>query len=57
MEQYLPLLFCLDGVLYSMPVSDILTFAVTTYLIVRTFRELRVENGGEKLPDMQEITA
>ena len=36
----LPLLWGLDGVLYSMPVSDILTFAVAIILIVRTYREL-----------------
>lgn len=36
----LPLFWGLDGVLYSMPVSDILTFAVAIILIVRTYREL-----------------
>ncbi len=37
----LPLFFGLDGVLYSMPTSDILTFLVAIFLICRTFRELR----------------
>lgn len=37
----LPLFFGLDGVLYSMPVSDILTFAVACVLIIRTYRQLR----------------
>jgi len=37
----LPRFFGLDGVLYSMPVSDILTFAVAAYFIIRTFRELK----------------
>lgn len=37
----LPIFFALDGVLYSMPVSDILTFAASLYLIVKTFKELR----------------
>ena len=37
----LPRFFGLDGVLYSMPVSDVLTFAVSAVLIARTYRELR----------------
>ncbi len=37
----LPLHFGLDGVLYSMPVSDILTFAIAAVLIHKTFGELR----------------
>ena len=28
-------------VLYSMPVSDILTFIIAVFLIVRTYKELR----------------
>ena len=36
----LPLFWGLDGVLYSMPLSDLLTFAVAVVLIVRTYREL-----------------
>ncbi len=36
----LPLFCGLDGVLYSMPVSDFLTFLIAAILIVRTFREL-----------------
>jgi Na+-driven multidrug efflux pump len=38
----LPIFFGLDGVLYSMPVSDILTFAVASCLIIRTYKELGV---------------
>lgn len=37
----LPRLFGLDGVLYSMPVSDILTFVIAVILIRRTYGELR----------------
>ena len=37
----LPLLFGLDGVLYSMPVSDILKFIIAAFLIVKTYRELK----------------
>lgn len=36
----LPVFFGLDGVLFSMPVSDILTFIVSVILITRTFKEL-----------------
>ena len=36
----LPRFFGLDGVLYSMPMSDILTFLIAGYLIFKTYREL-----------------
>lgn len=36
----LPVFFGLDGVLISMPVSDILTFIVAVFLIFRTYKEL-----------------
>ena len=36
----LPQFFGLDGVLYSMPVSDILTFLIAAVMIVKTYREL-----------------
>ena len=36
----LPLLFGLDGVLYSMPVSDLLTFLIAAFVIRATLREL-----------------
>lgn len=39
----LPVFFGLDGVLYSMPVSDILTFVVAVFLIIRTYRELKTK--------------
>ena len=40
----LPVFFGLDGVLYSMPLSDILTFIVAIILIFNTYKQL----GGEK---------
>ena len=40
----LPYFFGLDGVLYSMPLSDILTFLIAAYLIVKTYRSLE-ESG------------
>ena len=36
----LPIFFGLDGVLYSMPVSDMLTFAIALFLIIRTYKEI-----------------
>ena len=42
----LPLKFGLDGVLYSMPLSDILTFLIAAFLICQTYKELSVD--GEK---------
>ena len=39
----LPVFFGLDGVLYSMPVSDLLTFIITALLIIKTYKELNRE--------------
>ena len=39
----LPIFFGLDGVLYSMPVSDVLTFIIAVIIIRNTYKELRVE--------------
>lgn len=39
----LPIFFGLDGVLYSMPVSDILTFLVAIFLIRGTYKQLSVK--------------
>ncbi len=36
----LPVFFGLNGVLYSMPVSDLLTFIISLIIIVRTYNEL-----------------
>ena len=44
----LPLWFGLDGVLYSMPVSDVLTFVICVAVIAYTYRELN-SNGAPKL--------
>ena len=40
----LPRFFGLDGVLYSMPVSDILTFIISLVIIIRTYKRLSVED-------------
>ncbi|EET60538.1 hypothetical protein BRYFOR_07355 [Marvinbryantia formatexigens DSM 14469] len=37
----LPVFFGLDGVLYSMPVSDVLTFLMSAAVIAYTYRELK----------------
>lgn len=37
--------YLLDGVLYSMPVADALTFALAAVIIVRTYRELNAEGA------------
>ena len=37
----LPVFFGLDGVLYSMPISDILTSIIAAFLIRRTYRALK----------------
>ena len=38
----LPVFFGLDGVLYSMPISDILTFVIALIIIKHTYKELRI---------------
>lgn len=44
----LPVFFGLDGVLYSMPVSDILTFIISAIIIVKTYKELNTK-GVQKI--------
>ncbi|MGN1417956.1 MAG: MATE family efflux transporter [Acutalibacteraceae bacterium] len=39
----LPHFFGLDGVLYSMPCADVLTFIISAVLIAQTYRQLRQE--------------
>ena len=41
----LPIFFGLDGVLYSMPVSDILTFIISAVIITKTYHELNVKGA------------
>ena len=40
----LQVFFGLDGVLYSMPLSDILTFIIAIILIIKTYKQLGGEN-------------
>ena len=42
----LPIKFGLDGVLYSMPLSDILTFFIALFLIIQTYRELQIKEDS-----------
>ena len=44
----LPEFFGLDGVLYSMPVSDILTFIISAALIRQTYAQLAEPNGQRR---------
>ena len=41
----LPMFWGLDGVLFSMPVSDILTFMIAVILICRTYKELNAKEA------------
>ena len=43
----LPMFYGLDGVLYSMPVSDILTFIISTIVICSTYKQL--EGGAAEM--------
>ena len=52
---FLPVFYGLDGVLYSMPLSDILTFAIAIFLIVRTYKEL-VPKAGSRFRSEQSFT-
>ena len=52
----LPIFFGLDGVLYSMPVSDILTFAVALFLIIRTYKELSAERKSKPVNRSEPIS-
>ncbi|SEF89414.1 hypothetical protein SAMN02910276_01364 [Butyrivibrio sp. Su6] len=44
----LPLKFGLDGGLYSMPLSEILTFLIAVFLICQTYKELSVDGSKSK---------
>lgn len=44
----LPLKFGLDGVLYSMPLSDLLTFIIAVVLIIQTYKELRTTQNSKE---------
>ena len=39
---FLPIFFGLDGVLYSMPLSDILTAVISAIIIVKTYKQLSI---------------
>lgn len=41
----LPLFFGLNGVLYSMPISDLLTFIIAVYLICSTYHQLNMKKS------------
>ena len=48
----LPRFFGLDGVLYSFPAADLLTFAVAAVVILRTYKELGADmDAGNRSPE------
>lgn len=51
----LPLKFGLDGVLYSMPLSDLLTFLIAAFLIIQTYRELGLEDAKKVAVSPQSV--
>ena len=53
----LPLVLGLDGVLYSFPTADVLTFILTVTVIARVYRELGEGNGSEILMTEAETIA
>lgn len=46
----LPRFFALDGVLYSMPLSDLCTAAASALVILMTYRQLSRAGAGSALP-------
>lgn len=52
----LPVFFGLDGVLYSMPVSDALTFIAALFLICRTYKELNIRRSAKTNLDVKQNT-
>ena len=50
----LPLFFGLDGVLYSMPVSDVLTFIISAIVIAYTYKNLSKPDAPEAVPEKAE---
>ena len=44
----LPRFFGLDGVLDSMPVSDVLTFLISVVVIALTYKQLNGKNIGQR---------
>ena len=53
----LPLFFGLDGVLYSMPVSDILTAVVSAVVIASTYKQLSRKHGADSFAKHDEAEA
>lgn len=45
---FLPVFFGLDGLLYSFPVADILTFVIAIVVIMRTYKELNSDESSGK---------
>ena len=51
----LPIWFGLDGVLYSMPVSDLLTFIIAVFVIAATYRQMSVPAAQREPEDSKAV--
>ena len=47
----LPIFWGLDGLLYSFPAADILTFVIAIFIIIRTYKELSSDDTNTKLKE------
>lgn len=47
----LPIFFGLNGLLYSFPAADILTFVIAVFIIRRTYKQLSTDSGAEKIKE------
>ena len=47
----LPIFFGLNGLLYSFPAADILTFVIAVFIICRTYKELCTDSDNTKLKE------
>ena len=52
----LPIFYGLDGVLYSMPVADILTFVITIILVLLTDSALRTRLVSDTSKDVEQMS-
>lgn len=52
----LPIWYGLDGVLYSMPVSDLLTFIIAVFVIASTYRQLSAQTQDTEAEQVRSIS-
>lgn len=56
MALILPIFYGLDGVLYSMPAADILTFVITIILVLLTDSALRTRLVSDTSKDVEQMS-